>query len=113
MALIILTDDNFNNETGKSSLPFLVDFWAVWCGPCKMLGPIVEELTDEYQGKINVGKLDVDENNQTASRFGIMSIPTIAIFNKGVLVKTMIGLHDKKELRAEIDKLLLEGGESV
>lgn len=106
MSHIQVTDKNFIEEVEKAKLPVLVDFWAVWCGPCKMQGPIVEELAEEYKDKAVVGKLDVDQNPQTASRFNIMSIPTLAIFNKGQLVKTMVGLADKNSLKQELDKFL-------
>lgn len=106
MSDILLTDKNFTQEVEKAKLPVLVDFWAVWCTPCKIQGPIVEELAKEYKGKVVVGKLDVDQNTQSASRFNIMSIPTLAIFNKGQLVKTMVGLQDKNSLKQELDKFL-------
>lgn len=106
MSHILLTDKNFTEEVEKAKLPVLVDFWAVWCGPCKIQGPIVEELAEEYRDKAIVGKLDVDQNPQTASRFNIMSIPTLTIFKNGQLVKAMVGLQDKNSLKVELDKLL-------
>jgi len=105
MSDIQLTDKNFIEEVEKAKLPVLVDFWAVWCAPCRIQGPIVEELAEEYKGKVVVGKLDVDQNPQSAGKFNIMSIPTLAIFKNGQLVKTMVGLQDKNSLKVELDKL--------
>lgn len=106
MAEVILTDSNFEAEVLKSDKPVLVDFWAVWCGPCQVLGPIVEELSHEYEGKIKVGKMDVDQNPQAASNFGIMSIPTVMIFKGGNVVKQLIGLQSKETLKAELDRVI-------
>jgi thioredoxin 1 len=106
MAEVILTDSNFESEVLKSDKPVLVDFWAVWCGPCQVLGPIVEELSHEYEGKIKVGKMDVDQNPQSASTFGIMSIPTVMIFKGGNVVKQLIGLQSKETLKAELDRVI-------
>jgi len=105
MSDIVLTDNNFNEEVEKSALPVLVDFWAVWCTPCKIQGPIVEELSKEYQGKVKIGKLDVDQNQQTAVKFSIMSIPTLAIFKDGKVLKTMVGLQSKDTLQKELNQL--------
>ncbi|MDQ3099615.1 MAG: thioredoxin [bacterium] len=106
MSNIILTDSNFNEEVEKASLPVLVDFWATWCAPCKMQGPIVEEIAEEFNGKAKVGKLDVDQNQQAAGKFGIMSIPTLAIFKNGKVVKTMIGVQSKNTLSEELNKVI-------
>lgn len=106
MADITLTDKNFTDEVEKATLPVLVDFWATWCGPCKVQGPVVEELATEYQGKIKVGKLDVDQNQDTAGRFSIMSIPTLAIFNNGEIVKTMVGVQSKDTLKKTLDQFI-------
>jgi len=102
MKPIEITDDNFETEVIKSDKPVLIDFWAVWCGPCKMIAPIVEELASEYDGKIKVGKLDVDSNQQTSIKFGVRSIPTLLIFKDGKLKETIIGAVPKKHL---VDKL--------
>ena len=106
MSNIILTDSNFNEEVEKASLPVLVDFWATWCAPCKMQGPIVEEIAEEFNGKAKVGKLDVDQNQQAAGKFGIMSIPTLAIFKNGKVIKTMIGVQSKNTLSEELNKVI-------
>lgn len=106
MADVILTDKNFDDEVVKSTVPFLVDFWAVWCGPCQMQNPILEEVAKEYEGKIKIGKLNVDDNSQTAGKYGIMSIPTLLLFKEGKVVKQMIGVQGKETLVAEFNKVL-------
>ncbi len=98
MKTITITDDNFDEEVIKSDKPVLIDFWATWCGPCKMIAPIVEELVDEYEGKAKIGKLDVDNNQQTAIKFGVRSIPTILIFKEGKLKDTIIGAVPKGQI---------------
>lgn len=103
---VILDDKNFDKEVLGSDLPVMVDFWAVWCGPCKVLSPIVEELANEYQGKIKVGKVNVDENNNLAMKYGVMSIPTLKFFKGGKLVGEMIGAAPKSSVEAEIKKHL-------
>ncbi len=98
MKTITITDDNFDEEVIKSDKPVLIDFWATWCGPCKMIAPIVEELVDDYAGKAKIGKLDVDNNQQTAIKFGVRSIPTILIFKDGKLKDTIIGAVPKGQI---------------
>jgi len=103
---IELNDGNFESEVLKSDKPCLVDFWAEWCGPCRMVGPIVEEIAKEYAGKLKVGKLNVDQNSQTAAKYGIMSIPSLLIFNGGKVVDQVIGAVPKKHFVGKIDKIL-------
>ncbi len=106
MAEITLTDQNFDQEVLQSDQPVLVDFWAPWCGPCRMLAPVVEEIAKEYEGKIKVGKLNVDENQATAQKYGIMSIPTLVIFKGGKIVDQLIGAQSKEAITPHLDKVL-------
>jgi thioredoxin 1 len=106
MADITITDANFDTEVTKCDKPVLVDFWAVWCGPCQMQGPIVEEVAQAMEGKAKIGKLNVDENPAVAQKFGIMSIPTIMIFKGGTVVKQFIGVQSKEALVGELNKLI-------
>jgi thioredoxin 1 len=99
------TDGNFEAEVLKSDKPVLVDFWAPWCGPCQMMGPIVDEVAKELAGSAKVGKLNVDENPQVAGKFGIMSIPTLLIFKNGAVVKELVGVQAKDTLVAEIKNI--------
>src|SRR5476651_370001 len=103
MAEITVTDTNFADEIEKATIPALVDFWAPWCGPCKVVGPIVEELAKEYEGKLKVGKMDVDQNPQISGKYGIMSIPSLMFFKGGQVVKTIIGAQSKETLKKAID----------
>lgn len=103
---MVITDENFDSEVLKSDTPVLVDFWAPWCGPCRLLEPVIEELSKEYEGKVKIGKVNVDENPNSASKFGIMSIPSIFIFKNGQPVKTMVGVQGKDRLKKEIDEAL-------
>jgi thioredoxin 1 len=100
------TDGNFDAEALKSDVPVIVDFWAAWCGPCKMIAPIMEELAGEYEGKIKVGKLDVDENQQTAIKYGVRSIPTVLFFKGGKVAETIIGAVPKSMFAEKIIKLI-------
>ncbi len=104
--LIEFTDGNFESEVLKSDKPCLVDFWAEWCGPCRMVGPIVEEIAKEYAGKLKVGKLNVDNNSQTAVKYGIMSIPSLLFFNGGKVVDQIVGAVPKKQLVQRIEKII-------
>ncbi|MBN1764171.1 MAG: thioredoxin [Sedimentisphaerales bacterium] len=106
--LVEITDANFEEEVINSDLPVLVDFWAEWCGPCRLISPIVEELATEYQGKVKVGKVNVDEDKNTAVKYQIMNIPTIIIFNKGEIVEKKIGMSSsfKKDLKAVLDNVI-------
>jgi len=94
--LIEFTDDNFDTEVLKSDLPVLVDFWAEWCGPCKMITPIIEEISSDYAGKIKVGKVNVDFNNQVAMQYGIRGIPALLVFKDGAVANQIVGAVPKK-----------------
>ena len=100
-----LTQENFT-EAIKSSKPIMVDFWASWCGPCRMLSPVIDALSEEYEGQVDVGKVNVDAEGALAAQFGIVSIPTVIIFKDGREAKRMIGVHDADDYRDEIERLL-------
>jgi thioredoxin 1 len=106
MSDISITDSSFDSVVLKSDKPVLVDFWAVWCGPCQMQGPIIEEVATSMAGKAVVGKVNVDENPASAQKFSIMSIPTIMIFKGGTVVKQFTGVQSKETLTGELNKLL-------
>jgi len=105
MALEI-TDANFDELVLKSDKPVMVDFWAEWCGPCRMLGPIIEEVSKDYEGKAIVGKLDVDSNQELAAKFGVRNIPTVLVFKDGELVNRQVGVSPKNVYTESIDALL-------
>ena len=106
MNVVTLTDDNFENEVAASEKPVLVDYWAAWCGPCKMVGPIVEEIAIEYSDKLKVGKLDIDSNQESAAKQNVMSIPTLAIFKGGELIVQQVGALSKTQLTQFIESNL-------
>ena len=106
MADLTFTDQNFKEQVLDSQTPVLVDFWAEWCAPCRIVSPIIEELASEYSGKLKVGKLDVDSNSQAAQDYGVMSIPSIILFKNGNPIKTMIGAKSKDNYKREIDSIL-------
>ncbi len=106
MAEVTLTDKNFDDEVIKSTTPVLVDFWAVWCGPCQMQNPILEDVEKEFEGKVKVGKLNVDENPNIAGKYQVMSIPTLMLFKAGQIVKQMIGVQSKETLVEEFKKVI-------
>jgi thioredoxin 1 len=104
LTVVHLNDENFEERINKSALPVLVDFWAPWCGPCKAIGPIVEQLADVYQGKALIAKVNVDENPKAATAFGVRSIPTIILFKEGKIIDTIIGLVPQERLEELINK---------
>jgi thioredoxin 1 len=103
---IELTDENFEQEVLQSDQPALVDFWAEWCMPCKMLAPTLDELAEEYAGKVRIGKMDTDNNRQTAMKFGISAIPTLILFKNGEMIKKFVGLQQKADLKSALDEAL-------
>ncbi|MFH0935302.1 MAG: thioredoxin [Candidatus Omnitrophota bacterium] len=106
MALLHFTDNNFKKEVLESELPVLVDFWAEWCGPCKMIAPVIEELAREYAGKFKIGKIDVDQNPRSATAYAVMSIPTIIFFKKGKVMEQVVGVLNKAGLKKKIEENL-------
>ena len=104
--LIEFTDDNFDTEVLKSNLPVLVDFWAEWCGPCKMIAPIVEEIASDYAGKVKVGKVNVDFNNQVAMQYGIRGIPALLVFKGGAVANQIIGAVPKNDITQILDEVI-------
>lgn len=106
MADLTITDQNFQTEVMKSDVPVLVDFWAPWCGPCKIVGPVVEELAKEYSGKVKVGKLNVDDNPQVAGQFNVMSIPTLMFFKNGQPVNSIVGAQGKATIKQALDQVV-------
>lgn len=101
-----LTDASFEQDVLKADKPVLVDLWAPWCGPCRMLGPVVAELAEEYAGKVVVGKLNTDDNKETASAYRVSAIPTLLFFKGGKVVDTVVGVQSKAALKARLDALL-------
>ena len=104
--VIEFNDQNFDSEVLESKTPVLVDFWAVWCGPCKAITPIIEEIANDFNGKVSVGKVDVDNNNQVAMKYGIRSIPTLLLFNNGEVVDQVIGNVGKESIESMLSKAL-------
>ena len=103
---VAVSDSDFGEQVINSGTPVLVDFWAEWCGPCRALGPVIENLSEEYAGQVKVAKVDVDSNPQSAMQFGIRSIPTVMLFDKGQIVDTFIGVRPKSDYAASIDKVV-------
>lgn len=104
--LLAITESNFETEVLKSDIPVLIDFWAVWCGPCKMIAPIVDELATEYAGKAKIAKCDVDSNQQVAINYGIRSIPTLLIFKNGQVVEQIVGIIPKNGIIQKLNKVI-------
>jgi len=100
--IVTLSTANFEQEVDKSATPVLVDFWATWCGPCKMLGPLLDEIAVEKAGKMKVGKVNVDDNQELATRFGIRAVPTLLLFQGGQVKETMVGMTGKKDLEKKL-----------
>ena len=105
MALEI-TDSNFEELVLKSDKPVLVDFWAAWCGPCRMLGPVIDEISNEYSDQATIGKLDIDSNQEYAAKYGVRNIPTVLVFNKGEIITRQVGVAPKNTYTEAIDSLL-------
>ncbi|MBU6402690.1 MAG: thioredoxin [Verrucomicrobia bacterium] len=103
-----LTQDNFTNDVLHAPTPVLVDFWAEWCGPCKMIAPIIEDLASEYDGRARFGKVNIDTQQELATQYGIRAIPTLLIFKGGEVVEQMVGLRSKRDLKANLDKYTLD-----
>ena len=103
--IVTLTQENFAKEVLQSPTPVLVDFWAEWCGPCKMLAPVLDELAEEYTGRVRIGKVNIDEHQELATQYGIQSIPTLLLFNQGQVTEQVVGLRSKRELKAKFDRV--------
>lgn len=103
--IIPLTQENFDQQVLNSTTPVLVDFWAEWCGPCKMIAPLLDELADEYDGKVKIGKVNIDEQQALATKYGIRAIPTLLLINKGEVAEQMVGAKSKRDLKASLDRV--------
>ena len=103
--ILTLTQENFAQEVLQSAAPVLVDFWAEWCGPCKMIAPILNELADEYDGRVKIGKVNIDEQQNLAAEYGVRAIPTLLLFDKGQVADQIVGLKSKRDLKASFDRV--------
>src|SRR5437016_13828784 len=103
--IIVLTQENFSNDVLQSPTPVLVDFWAEWCGPCKMIAPVLDELAEEYEGRVKIGKVNIDEQQALAAEYGIRAIPTLLLFSQGQVADQIVGLKSKRDLKASFDRL--------
>ena len=103
--IVTLTQDNFAAEVLQSATPVLVDFWAEWCGPCKMIAPVLDELAGEYSGKVKIGKVNIDQFQAIAAEYGVRAIPTLLLFSKGQVTEQMVGLRSKRDLKASFDRV--------
>jgi thioredoxin 1 len=104
--MLNLTEANFDQEVVRSSVPVLVDFWAEWCGPCKMIAPILDELAQEYDGRVKIGKVNIDHDQNLASQYGIQAIPTLLLFKDGQVAEQIVGLKSKRDLKANLDRVV-------
>ena len=104
-SIVPLTQHNFPVEVLQASTPVLVDFWAEWCGPCKMIGPVLDELAEEYAGKVKIGKVNIDEQQALAAEYGIRAIPTLLLFNHGQVAEQIVGLRSKRDLKTSFERL--------
>ncbi len=102
--IVTLTQDNFQSQVLQSGTPVLVDFWAEWCGPCKMIAPVLDELATEYQGKVKIGKVNIDEHQGLAAEYGVRAIPTLLVIKNGQVAEQMVGAKSKRDLKASLDK---------
>ena len=102
--ILILTKENFAAEVLQSPKPILVDFWAEWCGPCKMIAPVLDELATEFQGKVKIGKVNIDEHQGLAAKFGVRAIPTLLVIKNGQVAEQMVGAKSKQDLKASLDR---------
>ena len=103
--IVTLTKENFAKEVLQSATPVLVDFWAGWCGPCKMIAPVLEELADEHHGRVKIGKVNIDDHQELAVEYGIRAIPTLLLFHQGQVKEQMVGLRSKRDLKASLDRV--------
>jgi thioredoxin 1 len=105
--IVTLTQESFAAQVLQSPVPVLVDFWAEWCGPCKMIAPLLDELADEYDGKVKIGKVNVDEQQSLAAEYGVRAIPTLLIFNKGQVADQIVGARSKRDFKASLDRVVV------
>ena len=104
--IVTLTETNFTEEVLQSATPVLVDFWAEWCGPCKMIAPILDEIASEYDGKVKIGKVNIDDQQSLATQHGIRAIPTLLLFKNGEVAEQIVGLRSKRDLKANLDRVV-------
>ena len=105
--IVTLTQENFAQQVLQSTTPVLVDFWAEWCGPCKMIAPILDELAEEYSGKVTIGKVNIDEHQGLAAEYGVRAIPTLLVFKQGQVAEQVVGARGKRDLKASLDRVVV------
>ena len=103
--IVALTQESFAHQVLQSPVPVLVDFWAEWCGPCKMIAPLLDELADEYEGKVKIGKVNIDEQQALAAEYGVRAIPTLLLFNKGQVADQIVGARSKRDFKTSLDRV--------